>query len=210
LGRCIGQAFAPFFFPPQAILTIQCPIGRNKVISTALKAMSPSASAQSSAYAKSQILYSIFDGRYKAGSPRTSVAPPVELFHPAFGYFLDDIKNILVDNIPHDIICETTSYMKATSAIYPSEVERCAVLQPLLSRILGVFIQSIVNRDKTSSDGTVEFSTTVGPAACLLEEDKNEFGDGHSDPSTQVGLSFTRFWAQGKVFFITVLRIPLA
>jgi hypothetical protein len=169
--------------------------------------MAPSDSAKSSAYAKSQIAYSILDGRYKAGSPRIRVAPPVQLFHPAFGHFLDDIRKTA--DIPDDIIRGTTNYMKAASAIYPSEEERRAELNPLLNAILDVFIQSVVNRDKTCPDGIVEFLTGVGPATSLLEEDKNEHGDAHSDPSTQVGLSFARCWAQAKVFFITVLRIPL-
>jgi hypothetical protein len=67
-------------------------IGRDNVISGILKATSPSDSAKSSAIAKSQIAYSVHDGRYKAGSPRTSVAPSDELFHPAVGHFLDDLK----------------------------------------------------------------------------------------------------------------------
>jgi thiamine kinase-like enzyme len=33
----------------------------------------------------------------------------------------------------------------------------------------------------------------------FLEEDKNELGDGGSDPSTQTGLSIARCWAQDKV-----------
>jgi hypothetical protein len=130
------------------------------------------------------------------------------LFHPAFGYFLDDIRK--TGDIPDDIIRETTSYMKAASAIYPREEERRDELNPHLTAILGVFIQSVVNKDKTSPDGIVEFLTEIGPAASLLEEDKNEYGDGHSDPSTQVGLSFARLWAQAKVFLFAVPRVLLS
>jgi hypothetical protein len=67
--------------------------GFQNVISRILKAMPPSDSAKSSNYTKSQIAYSIYDGRYKANKPRTSVAPPVQLFHPVFGHFLDIMKN---------------------------------------------------------------------------------------------------------------------
>jgi hypothetical protein len=38
----------------------------------------------------------------------------------------------------------------------------------------------------------------------LLEEDKNELGDGGSDPSTQTGLSLGRAWAQAKVLNLLI------
>lgn len=162
--------------------------------------MSPSESAKSSAYAKSQMAYSIYDGRYKTGSPRTSIAPPVQLFHPAFGHFLDDIRK--EDDIPEDIIRKTTRYMKEASAIYPTEGKRRSELNPLLSDVLGVHIQAVVNDDKTCPDGIVEFPITMGLASTLHEEDKNENGDGGSDPSTQVSFSYARGWAQSKVFSV--------
>ena len=70
-------------------------------------------------YTKSQIAYSIYDGRYKADNPRTSVAPPIQLFHPVFGHFSDDIKSS--HDIPDDMILQTIEYMKAASAIYTSQ-----------------------------------------------------------------------------------------
>jgi hypothetical protein len=96
------------------------------------------------------------DGRYKAGSPRTSVAPPVELFHHAFGHFLDDVKR--EDPILEDVVRKTTAYMKEASAVYANESTRRDRLDPLLIDLLGVNIQSVVNSDKTCPDGGVEFS----------------------------------------------------
>ena len=104
------------------------------------------------------------------------------------------------DNIPvpDDIIRQTTKYMRSASAIYKSEEKRRAELMPLLCTILGVDIQMILNEDKTNPDGIVE--TVNNLARCLLlKEDKNEFGDGGSDPSTQAGLSAGRCWAQSRV-----------
>jgi hypothetical protein len=185
----------------------ECLIGFNNVILGILKAIPPSDSAKSSAFVKSQMAYSLYDGRYKAGSPRTSVAPPVQLFHPAFGHFLDDLKK--EDAIPDDIVRKTTEYMKAASAIYPDEDKRRSELNPILSDVLSVYIQAIVNSDKTRPDGIVEFLiVNVGPAAIMLEEDKNENGDGGSDSSTQVCFTFGRSWADPKVFFLRVSPRP--
>jgi hypothetical protein len=89
--------------------------------------------------------------------------------------------------------------MKAASAIYASEEERRAALTPLLRDILNVNIQMILNKDKTNPDGIVEMALGILLFMIFLEEDKNELGDGGSDPSTQTGLSAARCWAQDKV-----------
>ena len=54
------------------------------------------------------------------------------------------------------MILRTTEYMKSASAIYTSEDKRREKLMPLLSRILNVDIQTIMNTDKTNADGIVE------------------------------------------------------
>jgi hypothetical protein len=162
-----------------------------------LNALAPADSAKSPNYTKSQIAYSIYDGRYKADNPRTSVAPPVQLFHPAFGHFLDDMEK--KDALPDNIICQTVEYMIAATAIYESEEKRRKMLTPLLCNILDVNMQMILNDDKTNPDGIVELGTHRSPFIILLREDKNEFGDGGSDPSTQAGLSVGRCWAQPRV-----------
>jgi hypothetical protein len=110
------------FLPSFAILDKQHFIGFQNVISRILKADAPANSAKSSNYIKSQIAYSIYDGRYKANEPRTSVAPPVQLFHPAFGHFLDDMKSNHA--LPDDIVRQTAEYMRAATAIYESEEKR--------------------------------------------------------------------------------------
>jgi hypothetical protein len=168
--------------------------GFKNVISRILKAEAPADSAKSS---KSQIAYSIYDGRYEANKPRTSVAPPVQLFHPVFGHFLDDVKSNHA--LPDNIVRQTTEYMKAATAVYESESERRKVLKPLLCAILEVNIQTITNEDKTSPDGIVEVMINRFLFLSFLQEDKNEFGDGGSDPSTQAGLSAGRCWAQPRV-----------
>lgn len=159
--------------------------------------MAPADSAKSSNYTKSQLDYSIYDGRYKAKSPRTSVAPPVQLFHPAFRHFLDGLKSDLAP--PDDIIRQTVEYMKAASAIYKSEQQRRKALSPLLCAILDVNIQSILNDDKTNPNGIAEMVKNMLLFLIFLEEIKNEVGDSGSDPSTQAGLSAGRCWAQPRV-----------
>ena len=174
-------------------------IGYRNLISNILKAAPPSDSAKSSLYPKSQLAYSIYDGRYKTDKPRTSIAPPVQLYNPVFGHFLDYIRSDVA--VPDDIVRQTAAYMISASAIYENEEKRRAVLNPLLCGILGVNIQMIVNADKTTPDGIVEHiqeEKNIRSLNCL-QEDKNEYGDGNSDPATQTGLSMGRCWAQSRV-----------
>jgi hypothetical protein len=185
------------FLPSVAIHDKQHLTGFQSVISSILKAGAPADSAKSSNYTKSQIAYSIHDGRYKASRPRTSVAPPVQLFHPAFGHFLDGMKSNHAP--PDNTIRQTAEYMKAATAIYESEEKRRKVLTPLLCAILDVNIQMILNEDKTNPDGIVEVVKNTLHFMILLQEDKNELGDGGSDASNQAGLSAGRCWAQPRV-----------
>ena len=182
-----------------AVPDIQRLTGYQATCTRILNAISPSDSAKSATYPKSRITYNIYDGRYNVNAPRSSVAPPIELFHSAFAYFLDDIEKDC--GIPENIIRKTVEYMKATSEIFPSETARRIKLSPLLCDILGVNIQTIQNDDKTTADGTAKLGTKVDDMSFsyLFEEDKNEIGDGGSDPSTQVGLSAVRSWAQKEV-----------
>ncbi|KAF8330247.1 hypothetical protein F5887DRAFT_1287342 [Amanita rubescens] len=158
------------------------PALRKRFQNVFLKAGASADSAKSSNYTKSQIAYSIYDGRYKANKPRTSVAPPVQLFHPAFGHFLDDMKSNHA--LPGDLIRQTIEYMKAATAIYASEEKRREELTPLLSDILDVNFAEVMKN-------TLHFMI-------FLQEDKNEFGYGGSDPSTRAGLSAIRYWAQPR------------
>jgi hypothetical protein len=191
-----------------AILDNHHSTGFQNVISRILKAEAPADSAKSLNYTKSQITYSIYDGRYKVDKPRTSVSLPVQLFHPAFGHFLDNMKKDDIP-VPDDIIRQTTEYMKAASAIYVTEAQRREKLTPLLCNILDVDIKMIQNADKTTPDGIVEVGKNNAYSLLLLMEDKNEFGDGGSDPSTQAGLSAGRCWAQSRVCRSMIHRISI-
>ena len=62
--------------------------GFQNVISCISKAVAPADSAKSSMYTKS---HSIYNSRYEADKPRTSDSLPVQLFHPAFRHFLNNM-----------------------------------------------------------------------------------------------------------------------
>jgi hypothetical protein len=88
--------------------------------------------------------------------------------------------------------------MGKASGIYKNEEIRRSAIRPNLLDVISVGMEKIVNLDSTSADGmVVTQALMIGEVAAIgIEEDKNEFGDGGSDPSTQADLSYGRFWAQ--------------
>ena len=103
--------------------------------------------------------------------------------------------------MPMKVVRGTACFMGKASGIYKNEDKRRSAIRPELLNVLSVGMEKIVNLDSTSADGVVATQALMmgEVAAICIEEDKNEFGDGGSDPSTQVGLSYGRFWAQPNV-----------
>jgi hypothetical protein len=98
--------------------------------------------------------------------------------------------------------------MGKASGIYRNEDARRSAIRPQLLNVLSIGMEKVVNLDSTSADGVgVTHALMMGEVvATCIEEDKNEFGDGGSDPSTQAGLSYARFWAQRNVRAFKFLR----
>jgi hypothetical protein len=147
--------------------------------------------AKSKEYKVYQQNLPIYDGRYDAKKPFETTAPLIQLFHPVFGHFLDDLLNTLL--VSPKITKTTVGYMRALLATYDHEANRKAILDPHLSHILSSGMGT-VNADGTLPDGALSITLTKG--ACktvvtLLKEEKNNLGDGGCDLLTQVGLLMT-------------------
>jgi hypothetical protein len=169
-------------------------------VKKARNAKSPSESAKSKEYRVYQRNSPIYDGRYDNAKSQETTALPIQLYHPVFAHFLDDLTS--ESPVPPKMAKATVKYMKAASAIYDSEATRRQNLQPYLSEILAITFSAEANTDRTSPDGMflVNPARDLSESALvLLKEDKNEIGDGGCDPSTQAGLSAVRFWVQFEV-----------
>ena len=114
--------------------------------------------------------------------------------------FWDDFTNKDLE-APAEVVRATTRSMGKASGIYKTEDMWRSAIRPKLLDVISVGMKKIINLDSTSADGmVVSQALVVGVvAAIVIEEDKNEFGDGGSNPSTQAGLSYGRFWAQTNV-----------
>ena len=152
----------------------------------------------------------IYDGRYDVNCPISTTAPPVQLFHPVFGHFLDDIADEKLD-VPQEILRAAARFMASASGIYEKEDHRKPAIFPHLAAALSTGMTKIVNLDLTSPDGAISLPLAGDiheTVALLLAEDKREVGEGGSDPSIQAGLSMIRFWAQDNVCTLEISTQP--
>lgn len=100
-------------------------------------------------------------------------------------------------DIPNDVLEATVAFMRNTSAIYHEEEDRRGVLVHL-EDALQFPLTHVINHDANII--LIPLHDNIKEtAAVLLNEDKRDFGDGGSDPSTQASLSMVRFWAQQNV-----------
>jgi hypothetical protein len=83
------------------------PPGYSATISKVTNAKTPSKSA-------------IYDGRYDVNCPISTTAPPVQLFHPVFGHFLDDIADEKIE-VPQEVLQAAACFMASASGIYENE-----------------------------------------------------------------------------------------
>jgi hypothetical protein len=105
-------------------------------------------------------------------------------------------------DIPNDVLEATVAFMRNASAIYHKEEDRREGVLVHLEDALQFPFTRVINHDATSPDNIILIplrGNIKETAAVLLNEDKRDFGDGGSDPSTQASLSMVRFWAQQNV-----------
>ncbi|KAF8816998.1 hypothetical protein BYT27DRAFT_7219553 [Phlegmacium glaucopus] len=161
----------------------------DKTVMKLLESNPPYKAAKSSSYITFQKRGEpIYDGHYPfvAAQHINLRAPPIQLYNPAFGQFLNDIANKDLE-VPTEVIQATACLMNLASAMYESEGWREASLDKELTAAISMAIGKISNADRASADGMVTTEILVGnkskSAAICIEEDKNEFGRGGSDPS---------------------------
>lgn len=173
----------------------------------------PSQAAKSNQYLKSQRGSSrILDCRRPlprstdTGPFSDTVAPPIQLFNPAFAYFTSkafDPEHV----VPDDFIRHIRCLVEAFAFIHPAEANRRNCLANIITETIGRPTIIYQNADGTSPDGLVLGSRGLTAHTYLVVfEEKREFGDGGSDPSTQGAFSFLRIFCQDLVGPLIIMR----
>ncbi|KAG2105512.1 uncharacterized protein F5147DRAFT_242554 [Suillus discolor] len=153
----------------------------------------PSAAAKSKEYCNIQRgPRRLCDGRYAHEKPADTTAPPIQLFNPAFAYFSSkafDPEYV----VPNEVLRDIQNLMPTFAAIHPSENDRKVNLTPLLEKV----IQQTLLHMKGRRGGHILDADAIAvhvhgriPIHLVVVEEKNEVGDGGSDPSVQASFSF--------------------
>jgi hypothetical protein len=163
------------------------------------KNSTPSTTAGSSGYFANQSSDdAILDSRRAATAFINTVAPPIQLFNPAFAYFSSKASDSTY-NVPPDFVSKVVKFMYNIALIYSSEVDRRDAIGPYLEKVIGRPLTIMNNADRTTPDFAVLSSVDHHPLYLVVGEEKNELGNGGSDPSTQAALSYSRICSQVKV-----------
>ncbi|KAG2093759.1 uncharacterized protein F5147DRAFT_820940 [Suillus discolor] len=132
----------------------------------------------------------IYDGRYAHEKPADTTAPPIHLFNPAFAYFSSKVFDPEYV-VPDETLRDVQELMTKFAAIHANENDRQqnAIQHPLL--------HTKSRRGKCIPDAVA--------IHLMVVEEKNEFGDGGSDPSVQASFSFRaelRLKCNGPTFLV--------
>ncbi|PBK86627.1 hypothetical protein ARMGADRAFT_1066525 [Armillaria gallica] len=165
------------------------------VVAGTNKGKSPPASAQPDSYNAHQgKSLAILDGRYNAASDQQTIAPPIELYHPVFAQFRAKLTDTEIV-IPEDIVRDTASLMRSSSAIHVSEQPRTQQSHTLLSKILKQSFLHPADLYHPSADIALCGNTAVDEtAAVVIVEEMSELGAGGSEPCVQGSFSYIKFW----------------
>src|SRR5271163_5267977 len=116
-----------------------------KVLTTVL----PSSCSKSGYYREFQCSLPIFDGRYNLDYSTSTVGPSIEIYHPAFASFMDDIRNNHYE-VPIPTLKATSKLMVAISALHSTERTRTENITRHLSDAISYGSVESHNPDRTA------------------------------------------------------------
>ncbi|KAI6043647.1 hypothetical protein EDC04DRAFT_672629 [Pisolithus marmoratus] len=156
----------------------------------------PSTMAQSTSYAVNQGGdHQLLDCRCTSQG-RDTVAPPVQLFNPAFAYFTSKAFDA-EHAVPYAFTRDVRDLVQSSAVIHGSEAESRDYLKPVIQKIIGYPPLLLSDFDSTAPGGMVAIPhgrTDYLPI--VIYEEQNELGDGESDPSTQAAFSYQHIFGQ--------------
>jgi hypothetical protein len=162
--------------------------------------MTPSEGAKSTGYCKIQgdNAQAIYDGRRAPTGPST-IAPPIQIFHPIFGDFIHLVSDPKFQPTVDDIkdVQELMYYASEVGRIKEGQRGFNTGLRKHLRRILQAEVHVEKNDDMTEADGVITLQIGDDRIMFMILELKRELGEGGCDLTTQAGLSMKRSWIEG-------------
>jgi hypothetical protein len=147
----------------------------------------------------STAIYNGFFACDREGKPKIiTVAPPIQIFHPAFQELLDRIND--PDFEPdQELIALVLRLLPIASQIHLNEDDALRPLRPILSGLLGGYMSKTMSEGRANPDGIILKQEPTRQIPLVLLEYKRSLGEGGCDPSVQAALSLLKFLYQDEV-----------
>jgi hypothetical protein len=144
----------------------------------------------------------MYDGSFVCnvtGNPKlVTIAPPIQIFHPVFQEFLDDINNPKFKP-EEDVVAKVSHMMTLSSRIYSSEDAALSEIRRSLNELLGGRMEQVISRKSRNSDGVIFKHGENSDIPLILHEYKRAIGEGGCDPSVQAARSLREFLIKDEV-----------
>jgi len=158
---------------------------------------SPSAAAKSGRYVELQADpdTTIYDGFYNINNPANTSALPIEVYHPVFKWFTE---NITTTKPSKELLVEVQKLMAISTGVGTVETSLAKNLRSALTNILGKYMgQAVV--DGAIASGMIQKVGERWAIPLLMMEHKQAVGEGGYDPMTQGSHSALNYWRDNAV-----------
>jgi hypothetical protein len=151
---------------------------------------------------------SIYDGRRAPRDGHDTAAPPIHLYNPIFSCFYDHLT-AAPSQITADFLRKMQDFMIKAAVVCTAEEDRRKLTWESLNDLLDLSLSCERNSDGSLPDGVYAVRFKEICACMAVIELKREMGEGGSDPTNQVSISFKRIWISDEVS-LTLITATLA
>ncbi|CAI2195391.1 17701_t:CDS:2, partial [Funneliformis geosporum] len=129
------------------------------------------------------------------GRPSNCIGPPIFLYHEVFSKFSSDFNNEKLD-LSNGLCAWTNELIETMANEHMNEDSRKNEFINHITKFIDKLLEVKIE-DGSSNDGMLLIETACGENGLrIIHEIKNEIGEGGSDPTIQVTLSYSKYWAQ--------------
>jgi len=137
----------------------------------------------------------IYDGFYDILHPIDTSALPIEVYHPVFQQFMEDMTTV---EPSEERFIQVQQLMRKLTGVGTIEQPLAKNLRAALGVILGREVQQVVVSGAVS-DGVVKKSLGNCSPPLLVMEYKRGVGEGGCDPMVQASYSVLKYWQDNLV-----------
>ena len=137
----------------------------------------------------------IYDGFYNISRPAYTSALPVEVYHPVFQRFVENVKTVQPNE---ELLNEVRKLMTISTGVGTVEEPLAEHLRSALTRILGKYMGQAATSGAIA-DNVIHKTGKNYSIPLLVMEYKRTVGEGGFDPMIQASHSAWKYWRNERV-----------